>query len=157
MHEQRAGGHISHFSYAKPIFETIRNYQYPELSVYCESEVGATEVKHAARWAFVVNVPRYARGLAILPGARPDDGVLDVCTFKEGSLMYGLVYLSGIVLGQHHHWEHCTTQTALRVRITSTEPVPYQLDGDPGGMLPVEIEILPRRLTLVVSREWADT
>jgi diacylglycerol kinase family enzyme len=28
--------------------------------------------------------------------------------------------------------------------------VPYQLDGDLGGFLPVEIEILPMRMTLLV-------
>jgi diacylglycerol kinase (ATP) len=36
------------------------------------------------------------------------------------------------------------------VRIESDVPVPYQLDGDPGGYLPLEIEVLPNRLTLIV-------
>jgi diacylglycerol kinase family enzyme len=29
--------------------------------------------------------------------------------------------------------------------------VPFQLDGDPGGYLPVDVRVLPRRLTLVVG------
>jgi hypothetical protein len=29
------------------------------------------------------------------------------------------------------------------------------LDGDPGGFLPVEIETLPARLTLLVHEVWA--
>ena len=29
-------GHISMWSYAKPIFESIRSYQYPELRIYCD-------------------------------------------------------------------------------------------------------------------------
>jgi diacylglycerol kinase family enzyme len=33
--------------------------------------------------------------------------------------------------------------------------VPYQLDGDPGGELPVEIRVLPGRLALLVDRTWA--
>ena len=41
------------------------------------------------------------------------------------------------------------TCNATRVRIESKEPVHYQLDGDPGGMLPLEIEVLPARITLV--------
>jgi diacylglycerol kinase family enzyme len=30
--------------------------------------------------------------------------------------------------------------------------VPYQLDGDPGGFLPLDIEVLPERLTLWVPK-----
>ena len=37
-----------------------------------------------------------------------------------------------------------------RLRVTSESKVPYQLDGDPGGMLPLEIETVPSRLTLLV-------
>jgi diacylglycerol kinase family enzyme len=33
--------------------------------------------------------------------------------------------------------------------------VPYQLDGDFGGRLPVEIDMLPRRVTLFVPEAWA--
>jgi diacylglycerol kinase family enzyme len=37
--------------------------------------------------------------------------------------------------------------------VDSEEEVPYQLDGDPGGVLPLEIEALPGRLTLVVPAD----
>ncbi len=32
----------------------------------------------------------------------------------------------------------------------SSSSIPYQLDGDPGGVLPVEIRVLPGRLKLVI-------
>lgn len=153
MHEQRTG-HINHLSYAKPIFEAIRNYQYPELRVYCRDDAGDSHT-FTARWVFVINVPRYARGLAISPHAAVDDGYLNVCTFKEGSLFNGLVYLSGVVLGQHAQWEDFVTHKASEVRIESDSQVPFQLDGDPGGSLPIEIKVLPKRLTLLVDHAWA--
>jgi diacylglycerol kinase family enzyme len=34
--------------------------------------------------------------------------------------------------------------------LTSEAEVPYQLDGDPGGILPLDLDILPGRLTLVI-------
>ena len=43
-----------------------------------------------------------------------------------------------------------------RVRIESDEPVAYQLDGDPGGMLPLDVEVVPHRLTLVVPKARDD-
>ena len=105
---------------------------------------------------FVVNLPRYAGGLSFAPQASGTDGLLDVCTFKEGSLWSGLVYLSGVMLGQHESMQDFARVQTRRLRIESTGPAPYQLDGDPGGELPVEIRALPGRLTLLVSPSWAE-
>ena len=44
------------------------------------------------------------------------------------------------------------TRRVRRVRIVSDMPVPYQLDGDPGGFLPLNIEVLPNRLTMLVPK-----
>jgi YegS/Rv2252/BmrU family lipid kinase len=157
LHAQRTGN-IHHLSYAKPILDSIRNYQYPELRVRyapaesCESELTG---EIAARWVFVVNLPRYAGGLNFAPQASGSDGLLDVCTFKEGSLWSGLVYLSGVMLGQHETMQDFARVQTRRLRIESSAPVSYQLDGDPGGELPVEIDCLPGRLTLLATPEWA--
>jgi diacylglycerol kinase family enzyme len=159
LHAERTG-HIHHYSYAKPILDSIWNYDYPELELQCtlaDDESAEPRVETiSARWAFVANLPRYAGGLQIVPGASGNDGLLDVCTFKEGSWWNGLRYLSGVLLGQHEGWADCVTTRATRVRIDAAGEVPYQLDGDPGGMLPVEIEVLPDRLTLLVSATDAD-
>lgn len=153
LHNDRTG-HIHHLSYAKPIWDSIHNYDYPELRVHCEipasDSAPARTQTITARWAFVVNLPRYAGGLRIAPDASGNDGLLDVCTFKDGSLWSGLRYLSGVVLGQHASWDDCVTVRAARIRIDSDSPVPLQLDGDPGGFLPTEIEVLPDHLTLLV-------
>jgi diacylglycerol kinase family enzyme len=153
LHADRTG-HIHHLSYARPILDSICNYEYPDLQLECtvgNDQTGGFHVETiSARWAFVVNLPRYAGGLQIVPGASGNDGLLDVCTFKEGSLWNGLRYLGGVLLGQHEAWEDCVTARATKVRIDAAGEVPYQLDGDPGGILPVEIEVLPDRLTLLV-------
>ncbi len=148
LHEHRAG-HINHFSYAKPILDSIRNYEYPELKIYCDQR------EISARWGFVFNLPCYAMGLQIAPDADGTDGMLDLCTFKDGSLWSGLKYLSGVVLGQHQTWSDCVIQQAKHIRIESAGAVPYEIDGDPGGFLPVDIEVVPNRLTLVVPERWA--
>jgi len=41
------------------------------------------------------------------------------------------------------------------VRIESDGEVPYQLDGDPGGVLPVEIAAMPGRMCALVTETWA--
>jgi diacylglycerol kinase family enzyme len=158
LHQSRVG-HIHHLSYIKPILEAIRKYDYPELRVYCTpadapADAELTEII-TARWVFVINLPRYAGGLSFAPQASGTDGLLDVCTFKEGSLWSGLLYLGGVMLGQHEEMQDFVSLKTRRVRIEAVGPAPYQLDGDPGGDLPVEIGISPGRLTMLVSRKWA--
>jgi diacylglycerol kinase family enzyme len=167
VHEQRSG-HIHQLSYAKPILDAIRNYDYPELRVYLNptGEVpsaaaavsqGAGGFTHqiSARWVFVVNLPRYARGLSFAPEASGTDGLLDICTFKEGSLWSGLWYLGGVMLGQHQEMSDFTHIRTAHVRIEADARVPFQLDGDSGDELPLDVRVLPRRLTLLVSESWA--
>ncbi len=143
-------GHINHLSYARPIIESICNYQYPELRVYANGG----EQPVAAKWTFVVNLPRYAGGLSLSPGANEFDGKLNVCTFRQGSLWHGLRYLTGVVLQQHQHWDDVEIEPIEVVRIESDGEVPYQLDGDVGGVLPVEARVLRERLTLLAPMSW---
>ena len=157
LHSVRRGN-ITRLDYAKPIVDTLRSYDYPRLKISYESACDDKTVSRAeieARWAFVVNLPRYAGGLRFAPDAVGTDGLLNVCTFKEGSWWNALRYLGGVVLGQHQGWKDCVTVRARRVRIEAEGDVPYQLDGDPGGTLPVDIEVLAGRLTLLVSESWA--
>jgi len=152
LHDERKGN-IYHLSYAKPILDSIRNYDYPLLRVDCQAD--GERLALAGCWVFVVNLPRYAGGLNFAPAALGNDGLLDVCTFKEGSLWNGLVYLGEVMLGQHETLEDFTHVQAAKLRIESDSPVPYQLDGDPGGELPLEIRSLPGRLRMIVSPQWA--
>jgi diacylglycerol kinase (ATP) len=150
LHADRQG-HIHHFDYAKPILDSIRNYEYPELRLSCEGETAGVETEPIiARWAFIVNLPRYAFGLNLAPDAIGTDGLVDVCTFSGGSLWNGLRYLGGVMLGTHQNSPECVTCQTSTVRIEADTPVPYQLDGDPGGVLPMTIGVLPGRLNLVV-------
>ena len=158
LHAGRSGN-IHHLSYAKPILDSIRNYDYPELRIrYAPAGSESDELSEqiTARWVFVVNLPRYAGGLIFARQASGCDGLLDVCTFREGSLWHGLRYLSGIVFGQHEAMQDFVHVQTRRLRIESDAAVPYQLDGDPGGVLPVEIAVEPGRLTVLVSAEWAE-
>ena len=155
LHRGRSG-HIRYWSYAKPILAAIRNYEYPEFRITCQSASGVTEhTMVVARWAFAVNLPCYAGGLRLAPRATATDGLLDVCTFARGSLWHGLRYLSHVVLGRHGSLDDCRTHLTPRLRIESDRSVPYQLDGDPGGFLPLEIEVLRGRMTLLAPAACA--
>jgi len=160
LHQNRKG-HISYWSWFRPVLSTLRRYRYPELQISVErSPVGqggqdqpeAKEIltNTSARWAFIFNAPRYAMNLPLLPEADPYDGALDLCSFRYGGLLRGAVYLAAVVLRKHRQW--CETEFCKfrKLTISSNARVPFQLDGDPGGELPVTIEVLPNYLTLLV-------
>ena len=155
LHSKREG-HINHWSYAKPIVNAIRQYRYPKIKLRFDdsqvgkaSKVGLNKVV-SGKWAFIFNVPRYAMNLPILGDADPVDGELDYCTFRGGNLFRGLFYLTAVLLRQHRGWKYSKFGRFKKVLIESDGEVPYQLDGDPGGMLPVEIEVVPQFLRVLV-------
>lgn len=149
LHKERTG-HIRHLSYAKPILRSILEYRYPELRVYCGNEKRPVK----ARWFFAFNFPCYAMGLPIVDDADGYDGQIDVCTFRGSSLGVGLIYLLGVIFRRHRGWRDIHYEKTTRIRVESDEEVPFQVDGDPGGTLPLEIEAMPHRLSLLVPYDW---
>ncbi|MEL7496685.1 MAG: diacylglycerol kinase family protein [Planctomycetota bacterium] len=145
LHANRTG-HIRHWSYALPIIRSIRKYRYPTIRISIDGQPPSIESK----WAFIFNVPRYAMNLPIVAEADPTDGKLDVCTFRGRGLLKGLYYFFAVWLGKHRFWTNSQTHQFQTLRLESDEPVPFQLDGDPGGTLPLEVKVLPNHLTFVV-------
>ncbi len=151
------GHHISYWSYLKPILRSIRTYQYPEIRVQCAGPDGEVDqcqgVCYAARWVFAFNLPRYGWGVRFARQADGADGLLDLMAFSRGGFWSGLKYLAAIEMGRATCLSECFHRQVWQVRLVSDEPVRYQLDGDPGGWLPVKVEVMPGRVTVVVPPE----
>ena len=151
---QRRTGHIRSRNYLKPILQTIRSYRYPELRVYWTDRRAppddSSSPSAVVRWLFAFNLPCYGGGLRLAPEADGTDGELDVCAFGRGGWWHTLRYAAGVAVRRHQRMADCTVRRVKRLRIAADVEVPYQLDGDPGGVLPVDVEVLPKRLTIVV-------
>jgi diacylglycerol kinase (ATP) len=156
----RRRGHIRRWHYAPPILRALLSYSFPTLRVsYLQSEpdsAGEPQWKTLeVAWAFCFNAPSYAGNLRMAPAADPRDGQLDLFTLRRGSIYHGLRYLWSVWTGRHLDDPDCGLFRTTRLRIESTEPVCYQLDGDPGGRLPVDVELLPGRLRLMIPERAA--
>jgi diacylglycerol kinase (ATP) len=155
VHDLRTG-HMSSRHYFKPLWDIMRTYEYPELRVYCDEELdaGLAAPCITGSWFSVFNLPRYGGGLRFAPHAAGNDGHLDLCGFRRGGFCRFLRYLATVYLRQHRHMSDWITRRVQRMRIVSDVRVPYQLDGDPGGWLPLNIEVLPNRLTMLVPKNY---
>jgi diacylglycerol kinase (ATP) len=155
LHESRLGN-IRRTAYFLPTLKTIRGYTYPPLRLVCESD-DATASPRLCRWLFGFNLPLYALGLPITPDAVATDGLLDICTFERGAVWRVGWYLWHVMRKIHHTLPDAGLCRVSRFRLepTTSASVAYQIDGDFGGILPVDVEVLAGQLRLLVPPETA--
>lgn len=149
-------GNLTRWCYLKPIAAAVRRYRYPTIRASLLADDGSPLAIYEGKFVFAFNFPTYALGLKFLPQARADDGQFDLCFFAGSGLCKGLTYMISILLGLHLRRRDVSVVPGRHWRLEADEEVPYQLDGDPGGVLPLELEIVPGRLSLVVSRAWLE-
>jgi diacylglycerol kinase family enzyme len=156
LHVERRGN-ITRRSYVLPTLQTIRSYRYPELQLYCGDAAMPPQDPLRCRSMFAFNLPLYALRLPFAPQAIGTDGLLDLCTFDRGGVWSMARYLWHVARARHHALSDVSALRSNRFRLEAAgaEDVAYQLDGDLGGMLPVEVQVLPRKLRLMVSRSAA--
>jgi len=82
------------------------------------------------------------------PDIRPDDGRVDIWVLGMESVIDYLQYLVGILLGRRRK-ALCLTARE-RVIINSRVMMAAQADGDIIGTTPLEVEVLPASLTVLV-------
>jgi diacylglycerol kinase family enzyme len=152
LHHGRRG-HITRLSYVWPTLETIRSYAYPELQLYCHQAEASPVESGRCRWLFGFNLPLYACGWRLAPDAVGTDCQLDVCTFGRGSLASGIQYLWHVMWGSHLRLADSKLRRSSHFRVEAADgaQVSYQLDGDFAGTLPVDVEVLPEQLRMLVS------
>jgi diacylglycerol kinase (ATP) len=131
-------------SYVRPIGAALWGYAHAPLSVTADDVT--TRGVHCA----IGNLPDYAVALRLTPAARADDGLLDWTTFQRGGRAALAAYAWAVLLRRHVTLSHVRTGRARRLRVSGDVPVPVQLDGEAAGFTPVEVEVLPAALSLVV-------
>ena len=149
----RRGAHIGRLSYLPSILQSLRDYSFPEIRIdfLGDGAGGETLSTSSVRWAFVFNLPCYGGGFRLPAGADGTDGLLDVCSFRQGSFRHAVQLALAAFFGQQQHLAGWEMRRSKHIRIRSTQPVPYQLDGDPGGHLPLELDVVPGRLNVLVA------
>jgi len=166
IHANRKG-HIRRWHYWWHIVASVMSYKFPKLRVLPLDPTNSTELpdqsKHSTdaevAWLFIQNLPCYADNLAIAKHAVDDDGLLNVSSFRHGGLISSLKYLYALRLEKHSQLDDFQTtelsnfrieEVVIRSHQTNTTAASYQIDGDWGGHLPVDIRVLPKRVRIIL-------
>jgi diacylglycerol kinase family enzyme len=142
-----AGGdprRVGRIHYAWPIAAALCAYQHAPLAVTADG------VSIAAAHCLVANLPDYALALRFTPTARADDGLLDWVTLGRAGMLALATYALAVRRRRHDTLPHVRSGQVRRLSLTSAWPVPVQVDGEPAGFTPVEVEALPSALAIVV-------
>jgi len=109
------------------------------------------DVSEEAGWVIVGTSRCYAGRFRATPGADPFRDDLEVVVQKTGGRRASVGFLFAMTSGRHVDRDDVFRRITGRVRIEPATPdiqVPYQIDGDVAGVLPVEIGIDPRPLLI---------
>jgi len=94
-------------------------------------------------WAIVGNSRSYAGPFQATPGADPFESGFETVIQRRVGRRAAVPFACGIPFGRHLQRSDVVRlyEGRLRLEAASTVPVPYQVDGDAVGLLPVEVWI----------------
>lgn len=151
-------GNITHLAYAGPILGAMTSYRHPKIRVSWTDEFGNAQSLENC-WTFALNMPRYALQLPIAPNAKGNDQLLDLCMFEHGSTLAGLGYFFQVLRRRHHLRRDVTTLRTPRCQLAAVgdEQIPFQVDGDPGGFLPITLSVEAGGMSIVLPKQRAES
>jgi diacylglycerol kinase (ATP) len=99
--------------------------------------------------AGVLNTPSFGAGIDLAPGARMDDGKLDVVLVEDLGVFEILALLPAFALRGDLNTKRMRRFSTACVRIETESPCWFQGDGELLGMTPVQISVVPRAIRIL--------
>jgi diacylglycerol kinase (ATP) len=110
-----------------------------------------TPVSHRARGVVIGNVGHLQGGVALLPDALPDDGLLDVVVLAPRRLVDWGSVVGRLLTRSRREDRTLSRVTARRVEVRTSVPTQAQLDGDPiGSVTSLVVEVSPAAVVVRV-------
>lgn len=104
---------------------------------------------HRALVVIMGNGRYFGGGMQVLPGARLDDGVLDVLVIEDRSLWELLWTFPRLYDGSHLNSPAVKSMRARRMHLSSPEPLLLEVDGEQPGVTPATFEVVPASLRVI--------
>ena len=134
------------FSYSVGLFRALASFRAPEFSVKWDGGE-----KRGRMFQVCAGNTEFGAGgvMRISPGARPDDGLLNISLVGALGRLQIVRRFPSILSGRYVEDERVDYFTGKRLEIDAVPPAEIQADGDIIGTTPATIELLPGALRLV--------
>jgi YegS/Rv2252/BmrU family lipid kinase len=109
-------------------------------------------VKKRILMAVASNGQLYGRVWRMAPEAKMDDGLLDIAIMGGHGWPSTIKHVFGLTLRRHVQDPDFYLYRTKRLCLSTHERLPVHVDGEPVGTTPVEIEVVPRALTVIVPQ-----
>jgi diacylglycerol kinase family enzyme len=153
FHERgRKGGRRGFLGYVRLGLLELRTYRSPRLAV----EVPPERLELEAFVLTFANGPQYGAGAVINPGAKLDDGRLEVVAFEAAPLWRIVATGSRMFLGGLERSAGYRRLSGAAATVLAGSPLAVHCDGDPAaGASRIDVELRPRALEIVVPAATA--
>jgi YegS/Rv2252/BmrU family lipid kinase len=139
-------GNITHLTYFWPIWRTFWEHGFPRMTVEADGE---SIIEDESALVFVTNISRYACGLRIGHNAVFNDGLLDLCVYRCDHQFPLLAHAWRTVRRTHLTHPRVIYRQCKNIRVSSSQIIPYETDGDPAGFLPADFSVIPSAVKIL--------
>jgi diacylglycerol kinase (ATP) len=126
--------------------------EFPQSDETEAADVPVITMQESVLLAGVLNAPSYGAGLRVAPGARIDDGMLNLSFVKSLGTREVLALLPRLLIGGTLPDAYLKQKQARRVLLRTDRPCFFHGDGEILGPAPVEIEVVPRAVKMLAPR-----
>ena len=133
---------VPYIAYLVAIFKAALK-PFPDLSLETDTET------ITAQQVVIGNGPFFGGPMVVFKNASMTDGKISVATVSRIAWKPILMTVWGAVIGRIPVYSADREIQTSKIRITSPVRVPFQLDGEIAGVLPVTISVEPRRLRVL--------
>jgi diacylglycerol kinase family enzyme len=116
-------------------------------------EVAVDGARRDASWCIVGNARCYGGPWAGTPGADPFSPGFETVVLTRHGRRAVIPFFFAIPSGRHLRMRGVERFTSREVSLSGPEELPYQLDGDPAGHLPVTARATAERLWVLVPKD----
>ncbi|OSP42333.1 hypothetical protein B7767_16065 [Streptomyces sp. 13-12-16] len=111
--------------------------------------VDGEEHPHTGYTVVTANSGYYGSGRVIAPGARVDDGLLDVVMIRQAPRRLFFALMNELRTGTHVRRPQVRILRGEEIRIEADREIPYGTDGEVDAVLPVTVRVLPGALRVL--------
>ena len=117
-------------------------YRHRDVAITIDGETSGTRRLFTA---MVANTENGGGGMKLMPGAKPDDGILDLIEMGDVSRL-GMLFavMPKLYSGAHVHHPKVRTSRGTSFRFETDVETLVDLDGETVGRLPLDVSVLPR-------------